>query len=86
MLSLNPDHRPSFDRLLTDYRGTVFPEYFYIFFAEYSLSLSEAIKDDTEPSPDHVIRRLSDEWGSVKVYLTREVTEGSQQHSAVDES
>ncbi len=40
MLSLNPQHRPSFDRILEDYRNTVFPDYLYTFLPEYISSIS----------------------------------------------
>lgn len=86
MLSLDSEQRPSFERILTFYRGTVFPEYFYTFFADYCLSLAETAKEADEPSADHTIRRLTEEWDSVQVYLTKDVSETPlKQSTRVDE-
>ena len=53
MLSLEPSDRLKFDRILSDYRGTVFPEYFYTFLQDYVTSLSETprnINPEAAPS------------------------------------
>jgi hypothetical protein len=41
MLSREPSERPTFDRILATYRGTVFPEYFYTFLKDYATELAE---------------------------------------------
>lgn len=41
MLSLEPDARPTFDTILATYRGSIFPEFFYLFFHDYNVSLNE---------------------------------------------
>ena len=53
MLSLDPSHRLRFDRILSDYRGIVFPEYFYTFLQDYVNSLAEHPRSQhPESAPD----------------------------------
>lgn len=40
MLALNPENRPTFERVLSDFRNTVFPDYFYTFLADYVVNLA----------------------------------------------
>jgi phosphoinositide-3-kinase regulatory subunit 4 len=78
MLSRDPRDRPSFDRLLNDYRGTIFPEYFYIFLKDYMTSLSETpeVREEGDTFLQRSagmagmkIDRLLDEWESISVHL-----------------
>ncbi|WWC66876.1 uncharacterized protein I206_100783 [Kwoniella pini CBS 10737] len=81
MLSLDPSSRPSFDRILSMFRETIFPEYFYTFLQDYTTSLSEisdqATSDNTENTFYHKsagtcgmkIDRILDEWDSISVHL-----------------
>lgn len=54
MLSLNPADRLKFDRILSDYRDTVFPEYFYTFLQDYVTSLSETTRPLNPESAPYV--------------------------------
>lgn len=76
MLSRDPVDRPSFDRILSTFRGTIFPEYFYTFLKDYSTSLSELPEDAAlsfiqraAPHPGNKIDRLLNEWDSISVHL-----------------
>jgi phosphoinositide-3-kinase regulatory subunit 4 len=78
MLSRDPADRPHFDRILTEFRGTIFPEYFYTFLKDYITSLSEANEPREEGSgflqrsagvAGTKIDRLLDEWESISVHL-----------------
>jgi phosphoinositide-3-kinase regulatory subunit 4 len=40
MLALNPDHRPTFEKILSDHRNTIFPDYFYTFLGDYAINLA----------------------------------------------
>ncbi|WVR03468.1 hypothetical protein IAU60_000459 [Kwoniella sp. DSM 27419] len=42
MLAREPADRPTFDRILSSFRETIFPEYFYTFLQDYMASLAEA--------------------------------------------
>ena len=76
MLSRNPSDRPSFDRILSSFRGSIFPEYFYTFLKDYSASLSE-LPETTEAAflqrsatqPGTKVDRLLSEWESISVHL-----------------
>ena len=79
MLSLDPSSRPSFDRILSTFRGSIFPEYFYTFLKDYISSLSElaeqadvAFLQRVSPLPGTKIDRLLEEWDSISIYLTGE--------------
>ncbi|ORY34315.1 hypothetical protein BCR39DRAFT_556705 [Naematelia encephala] len=76
MLSREPGDRPSFDRLLTDFRGSIFPEYFYTFLSEYTSSLSELPEGPDGPFlqkvaslPGTKIDRMLEEWDSISIHL-----------------
>lgn len=47
MLSREPSKRPSFDHILSKYRETIFPEYFYTFLQDYINSLNEKAEDSS---------------------------------------
>lgn len=79
MLARDPHNRPSFDRILSTFRGTIFPEYFYTFLKDYASSLSE-LPDTSQPStegflskvasqPGTRVDRLLEEWDSVSIHL-----------------
>ena len=76
MLSRDPNERPSFDRILTTYRGSIFPEYFYTFLKDYSASLSDlpetiggTFLHRSATQPGTKINRLLNEWDSISVNL-----------------
>lgn len=82
MLSREPSKRPSFDHILSKYRETIFPEYFYTFLQDYINSLNEkaeasSFRDDVEGGflqhsagqSGAKIDRLLDEWEGIATYL-----------------
>ena len=76
MLSRDPNDRPSFDRILTTFRGSIFPEYFYTFLKDYSASLSDlpetigaAFLQRSASEPGTKVNRLLNEWDSISVNL-----------------
>ncbi|WWC58078.1 uncharacterized protein I303_100613 [Kwoniella dejecticola CBS 10117] len=83
MLSRDPASRPSFDRILSMFRETIFPEYFYTFLQDYTTSLTEIndhpITDDPENtflqrsagSSGRKIDRMLEEWDSISVHLQK---------------
>lgn len=40
MIALEADHRPTFEQALSDFRNTVFPDYFYTFMSDYVVNLA----------------------------------------------
>ena len=76
MLSRSPSHRPQFDHILSRYRGTIFPEYFYTFLKDYTSTLSE-LPENTESNflqrgaslPGTKVDRILDEWDSISIHL-----------------
>lgn len=82
MLSRDPKDRPSFDRLLSGFRESIFPEYFYTFLADYILSLSE-IPEGIDPNflqrsastPGNKIDRMLEEWDSISIHLDQKATQ-----------
>lgn len=76
MLSREPSERPTFDRILATYRGTVFPEYFYTFLKDYATELAE-LPDSPDPEflqkastlPGSKIDRMLEQWESISVHL-----------------
>jgi len=40
MIALEADHRPTFEKALSDFRNTVFPDYFYTFMNDYVVNLA----------------------------------------------
>jgi len=76
MLSREPSQRPTFDRILATYRGTIFPEYFYTFLNDYVTELSELPDSPTEEFltrsstlPGSKIDTMLDQWESISVHL-----------------
>ncbi|BEJ10919.1 hypothetical protein CspHIS471_0103410 [Cutaneotrichosporon sp. HIS471] len=76
MLSREPSDRPTFDRILTTYRGTIFPEYFYTFLTDYVSELNELPpSQDTDflqrssTLPGTKIDRMLEQWESIRVHL-----------------
>ncbi|WOO86061.1 Phosphoinositide 3-kinase regulatory subunit 4 [Vanrija pseudolonga] len=76
MLSREPSERPTFDRILATYRGTIFPEYFYTFLKDYATELAE-LPDSPDPEflqkastlPGSKIDRMLEQWESISVHL-----------------
>ncbi len=78
MLSRSPGNRPSFDRILTAFRGSIFPEYFYIFLKDYATSLAElpetsesAFPHRSAPQSGTKVDRLLSEWDSISVHMEK---------------
>lgn len=76
MLSREPDDRPSFDRILTTYRGTIFPEYFYTFLKDYVSELNELpntpdaeFLQRSSTLPGTKIDKMLEQWDSISVHL-----------------
>ncbi|KAI9635914.1 uncharacterized protein MKK02DRAFT_25800 [Dioszegia hungarica] len=78
MLSRHPAERPKFDLILAQYRGTIFPEYFYTFLEDYMISLAEPPAKKTEKgtfsqvsaaSSGTKMDRMLSEWDSISVQL-----------------
>jgi phosphoinositide-3-kinase regulatory subunit 4 len=85
MLSREPSDRPTFDRILTTYRGTIFPEYFYTFLKEYVSELNELPpSQDTDflqrssTLPGTKIDRMLEQWESIRVHLEDKSTNDSE--------
>jgi phosphoinositide-3-kinase regulatory subunit 4 len=85
MLGRNPEDRPSFDHILNNFRGSIFPEYFYTFLGDYVNSLSDT--QDSANTPDGFLKkvanqpgtkidRLLDEWESLSIHLDQGGEEG----------
>ncbi|KAH7882946.1 hypothetical protein F5I97DRAFT_1938850 [Phlebopus sp. FC_14] len=80
MISLDPKSRPTFEFLLADARGEVFPECFYLFLHDYVASTTakepmtnaaragEVIPSDS----DHRIERLWKDYGKVETFILPE--------------
>ncbi|WVW81748.1 hypothetical protein I302_103744 [Kwoniella bestiolae CBS 10118] len=83
MLSRDPSSRPSFDLILSTFRETIFPEYFYTFLKDYVASLSDSNESQTSDNSDVTflqrsaglcgmkIDRLLDEWESISIHLDK---------------
>nr|XP_019002677.1 VPS15 protein kinase [Kwoniella mangroviensis CBS 8507]OCF66138.1 VPS15 protein kinase [Kwoniella mangroviensis CBS 8507] len=83
MLSRDPASRPSFDRILSNFREIIFPEYFYTFLQDYIASLSETAESQSNTNSEITflqrsaglcgikIDRLLDEWESISVHLDK---------------
>jgi phosphoinositide-3-kinase regulatory subunit 4 len=78
MLSRQPSDRPKFDLILAQYRGTIFPEYFYTFLEDYITSLSETPSKKAEKgsfaqtsasTTGNKMDRILQEWDSISVQL-----------------
>lgn len=76
MLARAPDDRPKFDHILSHFRGTIFPEYFYTFLQDYTTSLNELLEDNnaeflqrSAPQPGHKIDKILEEWESIQIHL-----------------
>mgnify|MGYP002718827671 CR=1 FL=1 len=84
MLSRSPEERPKFDHILSAFRGTIFPEYFYTFLQDYTASLNE-LPPSTGPTyfptaatkPGTKIDRMRDEWDSILIHLDGTAPEDS---------
>lgn len=84
MLARDPHDRPSFDRILSIFRGSIFPEYFYTFLKDYATSLSELPESSQRnhdflkkvaSQPGTKVDRLLDEWESISIHLEKGVDE-----------
>ncbi|WVQ93835.1 hypothetical protein IAU59_000913 [Kwoniella sp. CBS 9459] len=81
MLARDPADRPSFDLILSNFRETIFPEYFYTFLQDYINSLSENPEPPNPAASDRTflrrsaglsgtkIDRLLEEWESISIHL-----------------
>ncbi|WRT63674.1 uncharacterized protein IL334_000597 [Kwoniella shivajii] len=87
MLSRDPASRPSFDLILSTFRETIFPEYFYTFLKDYITSLSEVTEPVAPSSMETTflqksagqcgmkIDRMLDEWESISIHLDKKASE-----------
>jgi len=77
MLSRDPTDRHGFDHILSTYRGSIFPEYFYTFLQDYMISLAEMPEQSKEtnflqrvaPSSGIRLDRVLEEWDSISIHL-----------------
>lgn len=85
MLAREPNDRPSFDHVLSSFRDSIFPEYFYTFLKDYATSLSE-LPDSSPANPDGFLKkvasqpgtkvdRLLEEWDSISIHLEKGIDE-----------
>lgn len=76
MLSLNPEDRPTCEKVLVDYRNTIFPDYFYTFLQDYvnDMRLSEGAggsagaQDPTvkfASKADEIVEAIADDWSGI---------------------
>ena len=86
MLARDPKDRPSFDLILSKFRETVFPEYFYTFLKDYVTSLSELPDSPAESFiqksaavPGTKIDRMLDEWDTVAIHLDESSVRNGEQ-------
>lgn len=78
MLSRASEDRPKFDHILSAFRGSIFPEYFYTFLQDYTASLNEIPEPNNAeflqrcaPQSGHKIDKMLDEWESIQIHLER---------------
>lgn len=73
MLSLNPEDRPTCEKVLVDYRNTIFPDYFYTFLQDYVNDMyykSEGAggQDPTmrfASKADDIVEAIADDWSGI---------------------
>jgi phosphoinositide-3-kinase regulatory subunit 4 len=77
MLALNPEDRPTCEKVLVDYRNTIFPDYFYTFLQDYvndmqykpeSGSNAKAAKNPTvrfASKADEIVEAIADDWSGI---------------------
>jgi hypothetical protein len=77
MLSLDPADRPTCEKVLVDYRNTIFPDYFYTFLQDYandlqskqeSGSTSAGTHDPTvrfANKADEIVEAIADDWSGI---------------------
>lgn len=89
MLARDPQDRPSFDRILSMFRGSIFPEYFYTFLKDYATSLSETPDSSLSTNdfikkvasqPGTKVDRLLEEWESISIHLDSGIDDGKHHH------
>lgn len=75
MLSLNPEDRPTCEKVLVDYRNTIFPDYFYTFLQDYVNDMHQAdaggaagAQDPTvkfASKADEIVEAIADDWSGI---------------------
>lgn len=77
MLSLDPADRPTCEKVLVDYRNTIFPDYFYTFLQDYvndlyTKSESESNGAGTQDptvrfanKADEIVEAIADDWSGI---------------------
>lgn len=74
MLLLDPADRPTCEKVLVDYRNTIFPDYFYTFLQDYANDLNSKSESETSSSgtqdptvrfankADEIVEAIADDW------------------------
>jgi hypothetical protein len=76
MLSLNPEDRPTCEKVLVDYRNTIFPDYFYTFLQDYvnDMHHSQGTAGPAGPQDptvkfasraDEIVEAIADDWSGI---------------------
>lgn len=61
MLALDPNDRPTFEKILADFRNSVFPDYFYTFLQDYTYGLNDNLNTHLSGPPQDAARGRADE-------------------------
>lgn len=72
MLASHPEDRPTFEKILADYRNIVFPDYFYTFLQDFVQDLGSA---------DQVIHALKRDWNGMIAAVFAELDVMSEEPS-----
>lgn len=74
MLALNPEDRPTCEKVLVDYRNTIFPDYFYTFLHDYVNDMhadaggAAGAQDPTvkfASKADEIVEAIADDWSGI---------------------
>ena len=77
MLSLDPAERPTCEKVLVDYRNTIFPDYFYTFLQDYANDLDSSsegvhsgsgLQDPTvrfASKADEIVEAIAGDWSGI---------------------
>jgi phosphoinositide-3-kinase regulatory subunit 4 len=57
MIAVDPENRPTFEKALSDFRNSVFPDYFYTFLADYVVNLAADDHVPNDPMTNDPIAR-----------------------------
>lgn len=77
MLALDPEDRPTCEKVLVDYRNTIFPDYFYTFLQDYVNDMQykpesggngKTAQDPTvrfASKADEIVEAIADDWSGI---------------------